>query len=157
MSIEKPIRKTVEGQEVTITEQTPISCFRCGICCARYHAPLTTEDIDSMASALGIPRSKYISKYAVKVPIKEGYLLRHTKKGCVFLAWDADGKARCTIYPSRPKACREWTPSLSKPECLEGLAKLKSEGQIMLLQELFPSHEEQKELYLSLKKSPPQS
>jgi Fe-S-cluster containining protein len=93
----------------------------------------------------------------VKVPIKEGYLLKRTKRGCIFLAWDADGKARCTIYPSRPKACREWTPSLAKPECLEGLAKLKSEGQIMLLEELFPSYEEKKELCLSLEKVPPQS
>jgi hypothetical protein len=56
------------------------------------------------------------------------------------------------MYPSRPKACREWTPSLAKPECLEGLAELKSEGQIMLLEGLFPSYVEKKELYLSLKK-----
>jgi hypothetical protein len=58
------------------------------------------------------------------------------------------------MYPSRPKACREWTPSLSKPECLEGLAKLKSEAQMMLLEELFPSYEEKKKLYLALKKVP---
>jgi len=157
MSTEKAIIKTLGGKEITITEQTPPPCFRCGICCASYQAPLTPEDIDNIASALRISRSKCISKYALKVPIKEGYLLKHTKKGCVFLAWDADGKARCTIYASRPKACREWAPSLSKPECLEGLAKLKSEGQIMLLNKLFPSHEEKKELYLSLEKVPPQS
>jgi Fe-S-cluster containining protein len=157
MSVEKAIIKTLEGKEITVTEQTPIPCFRCGICCTCYQPPLTAEDVDNIASALGISRSKCISKYAHKAPIKEGYLLKHTKKGCAFLAWDADGKACCTIYPSRPKACREWTPSLSKPECLEGLAKLKSERQIMLLEELFPSSEEQKELYLSLKKVSPQS
>jgi len=157
MSTEKAIIKTIEGKEITVPEQTPIPCFRCGICCTRYQPPLTAEDIDNIASALGISRSKCISKYAVKVPIKEGYLLKHTEKGCVFLAWDEDGKARCTIHPSRPKACREWTPSLSKPECREGLAKLKSEGQIMLLKELFPSSEQQKELYLSLEKVSPQS
>ena len=156
MSTEKAIIKTSEGKEITITEQTPIPCFRCGICCTCYRAPLTPEDIDNIASALGISRSKCISRYAVKVPIKEGYLLKHTKKGCIFLAWDADGKARCTIHPSRPKACREWTPSLSKPECREGLAKFKSQGQIMLLEEIFPSHDERKELYLSLEKVPPQ-
>jgi len=152
MSIEKAIIKTSEGKEITITAQTPIPCFRCGICCTCYQAPLTPEDIDNIASALGITRSKCISRYAVKVPIKEGYLLKHTKKGCIFLAWDADGKASCTIYPSRPKACREWTPSLSKPECLEGLAKLKSEGQIMLLEELFSSPKDQQEFYLPLEK-----
>ena len=157
MSIEKAIIKTIEGKEITLTAQTPIPCFRCGICCTCYQPPLASEDIDNIASALGISRSKCISKYAVKVPIKEGYLLKQTKKGCAFLAWDADGKARCIIYSSRPKACREWTPSLAKPECLEGLAKLKSEGQIMLLDEPFTSHEEQKELYLPLEKVPPQS
>jgi len=155
--METAIIKTVEGQEVTITEQTPIPCFRCGICCTCYQPPLTDEDIDNIASALGISRSKCISGYARRVPIKEGYLLKRTKKGCVFLTRDADGKARCTIYSSRPKACREWTPSLSKPECLKGLARLKSEGQVMLLKELFPSYEEQKELYLSPERVSPQS
>jgi Fe-S-cluster containining protein len=155
MSIEKAIIKTLEGKEITITEQTPIPCFRCGICCTCYHSPLTSEDIEDIASALGISRSKCISKYAVKVPIKEGYLLKHTKNGCVFLAWDADGKASCTIYPSRPKACRAWTPSLAKPECLEGLAKLKSQGQIMLLEELFSSPTDQQDLYSTLKGEAP--
>jgi Fe-S-cluster containining protein len=155
MSINKAIIKTIEGKEITITEQTPIPCFRCGICCTCYQAPLTSKDIDNIASALGISSSKCISKYAVKVPIKEGHLLKHTKKGCIFLAWDADGKARCTIYPSRPKACREWTPSLAKPECLEGLAKLKSKGQIMLLEELFNSLKDKQDLYSSLEGEAP--
>ena len=153
MSVEKATIETIDGKEITVAEQTPIPCFRCGICCTCYQAPLTGEDMDNIASALGISRSKFISRYAVKVPTKEGYLLKHTKKGCIFLAWDADGKARCTIYPSRPKACREWTPSLSRPECLEGLAKLKSKGQIMLLDEPFSSQEEQKDLYSSLEKA----
>jgi len=157
MTIEKAIIKKAEGKEITITEQIPIPCFRCGICCTCYHAPLTTEEMNKIASTLGISRSKFISRYARKVPIKEGYLLKHTKKGCVFLAWDADGKARCTIHSSRPLACREWSPTLGKPECLEGLAKLKSEGQIMLLEELLLSHEEKKKIYLALEKVPPQS
>jgi len=155
MPTEKAIIKTLGGKEITITEQTPIPCFRCGICCTSYQPPLTPEDIDNIASALGISSSKCISRYALKVPIKEGYLLKRTEKGCVFLTWDADGKARCTIHPSRPKACREWTPSLSKPECLKGLAKLKSEGQIMLLEELFSSQKDKQDLYSSLEGETP--
>jgi len=154
MSTEKTIIKTPGGKEITITEQTPFPCFRCGICCTSYQAPLTREDIDNIASALRISRSKCISRYALKVPIKEGYLLKRTEKGCVFLAWDADGKARCAIYPSRPKACREWTPGLSRPECLEGLAELKSEGQIMLLEEPFSSRKDRQDLYSSPEKEP---
>jgi Fe-S-cluster containining protein len=155
MSINKAVIRTIEGKEITITEQTPIPCFRCGICCTCYHPSLTPEDIDNVASALKISRSKFISRYALKVPTKEGYLLKHIRKGCVFLAWDADGKARCTIYPSRPKACREWIPSLAKPECLEGLAKLKPRGQIMLLEELFGSQGDKQDLYSSPKGETP--
>ena len=153
MSIEKAIIKTIEGKEIAVAEQVPIPCFRCGVCCTCYTPPLTSGDIDNIASALGMSRKQCISKYAVKVPTKEGYLLKRTKKGCIFLAWDADGKARCTIHPWRPQACREWTPSLAKPECLEGLAKLKSKGQLMLLEELFPSQDQQEELYRSLQKT----
>ena len=155
MSTEKAMIKPLDGREITITEQAPIPCFRCGICCTCYQAPLTPEDIDNIASALGISSSKCISRYALKVPIKEGYLLKRTETGCLFLAWDADGKARCTIYPSRPRACREWTPTLSKPECLEGLAKLKSGGQIMLLEELFSSQEDRQNLHPSLQGEAP--
>jgi Fe-S-cluster containining protein len=157
ISTNKATIKTLGGKEITVTEQTPIPCFRCGICCTCYQAPLTLEAIDNIASALGISRSKCISRYALKVPIKEGYLLKHTKKGCIFLAWDADGKARCTIHPFRPKACREWTPSLTKPECLQGLVKLKSEGQILLLEELFSSQKDRQDLYSSLEKALPRS
>jgi len=155
MPTEKAIIKTLGGKEIAVTEQNPIPCFRCGICCTCYQAPITLEDIDNIASALGISRSKCISKYAMKVPIKEGYLLKHTKKGCVFLAWDADGKARCRIHRSRPKACREWTPSLARPECLEGLAKLKSRGQIILLEELLSSQKDRQDLYSSLEGEAP--
>jgi len=137
----KAILKTSEGKEITIAEQAPIPCLRCGICCTRYQPTLAPEDMDNIASALEISRAKCISRYAVKVPTKEGYLLKRTEKGCVF--------------PSRPKVCREWTPNLSRPECLEGLAKLKSRGQIMLLDELFSSQKDRQDLYLSLEGETP--
>jgi len=151
----KAILKTSEGKEITIAEQAPIPCLRCGICCTRYQPTLAPEDMDNIASALEISRAKCISRYAVKVPTKEGYLLKRTEKGCVFLAWDEDGRATCTIHPSRPKVCREWTPNLSRPECLEGLAKLKSRGQIMLLDELFSSQKDRQDLNSSPEGEPP--
>ncbi len=153
MWVEKAVIKTIAGEEITVAEQIPIPCFRCGVCCTSYHPPVTLEEIDNIASGLGISRRRCISKYTVKVPTKEGYLLKHTEKGCAFLTWDIDGKACCAIHPWRPKACREWTPSLSKPECLEGLTRLKSRGQIMLPGDLFPSCDEQEELYRAVHKS----
>ncbi|MBE0430661.1 MAG: YkgJ family cysteine cluster protein [Dehalococcoidia bacterium] len=157
MSTEKSVIKTMEGQEFTVSEQAPIPCLRCGTCCNRYQPPLGSKDIESIASALGISNSECVSRYALKAPIKEGYLLKRTDKGCIFLAFDADGRARCAVHPSQPQACRDWTPSLSKPECREGLARVKSRGHIVLPEELFRSEEERAKLLLSLEEAPPQT
>ena len=153
VSVQKATIRTLEGEELSVTEQIPIPCFRCGVCCTCYIPPVSSQEIDRIALALGISRSKCLSKYVVEAPVKEGYLLKRTKKGCIFLAWDADGKARCIIHPWRPEACREWTASLGKPECREGLSRLRSKGQILLLEELFPSQEHQKELSRSLEEA----
>ena len=151
MALDEGVTKTIDGTEDVMAEEIPIPCFRCGICCTLYRPPLYPEEIESIASALGIPGTEFISRYTEAVLTKEGYCLKRTERGCIFLTWDEDGKACCTIYPFRPKVCREWTPSLSKPECLEGLAKLKSKGQIMLLDELFSSRDK-KSFCSSLKK-----
>lgn len=151
---EKSVIRTLEGDEVTAAEQAPIPCFRCGLCCIRYQPPLSPRDVRSIASALGTSRAECLSRYALKVPIREGYLLKRTGEGCVFLAWDADEKARCTVHPARPRACREWTPSLARPECREGVAGLKAKGQIMRPEELFSSDQQREQLYRSLTETP---
>ncbi|TET43608.1 MAG: YkgJ family cysteine cluster protein [Dehalococcoidia bacterium] len=155
MSPSKCIIKTIDGREQVIAESMAEErtgpCFRCGFCCTLYRPPLHPEDIENIASTLRISTAEFISRYAERVATQESYLLQGTERGCVFLTWGENGKASCTIYPFRPKACREWTPSLSKPECLEGLAKTKSKGQIMLLDELLGSKEDKERLSLSLK------
>jgi Fe-S-cluster containining protein len=152
MSLNSGVIKTMDGREHVMTAETPIPCFRCGLCCILYQPPLHPEDIETIASALRMSTVEFISRYVERVPTREGYLLRGTERGCIFLTWDEKGKACCTIYPFRPKVCREWTPTLSKPECLEGLAKLKSRGQIILLDELFSSKEDKAELSSALTK-----
>jgi hypothetical protein len=133
-------------------DDTPMPCFRCGICCTCYQAPLDARDIESIASTLGISDAEFISRYALKVPTREGYLLRKHDDGCVFLAWEGE-RARCVIHRSRPQACRVWQPGLSQPACLEGLARLKTKGQLTQLDELLGSDEERREFYLSLEKA----
>lgn len=155
MSLERAVVKTVEGKETTLAGPIPIPCFRCGVCCTCYQPPLVPEDIERIAAALGISSPECVSSYALKVPTKEGYLLRKTTSGCVFLAFDENERARCTIYPSRPQACREWQPSLSQPACIEGLAGLKSNEQLIQLNELFRSEDERREFCLSLELLPP--
>jgi len=54
MPIEKAFIKTSEGKEIAVTEQTPIPCFRCGICCTFYQAPLTPEDLPAKTYKEGL-------------------------------------------------------------------------------------------------------
>jgi len=144
---------TGDGCDGHPVDDTPMPCFRCGICCTCYQAPLDARDIENIASVLGVSEPEFISRYTLKAPIKEGYLLRRDDGGCVFLARDEGETARCVVYPSRPQACRVWQPGLSQPACLEGLARLKTKGQLTQLDELFGSDEERRQFYLSLEKA----
>jgi len=143
--------RTLDGREHPINRvDSPIECFRCGICCMRHQPRLTAEEVAIMAEQLGLSTDDFLSKYVVITIV--GYLLRQTKKGCVFLIWEEEeGRATCSIHPSRPEACRNWVPSLSRPECREGLARLKTKNQIMLASEPYPSQEAINRLYASLK------
>lgn len=133
--------KTIDGQTIRLGQVwSPIECFRCGICCIRYQPKLTVKEVETLAEHLSLPIRVFFSRYVQKTPI--GYLLRRRKTGCIFLVWEEGGtRASCAIYPFRPEACRNWTPSLSRPECQEGLAKLKARNRIMLVNELYSSSE----------------
>lgn len=133
--------RTLDGHEHQVGETwPPIECFRCGICCTGYQSRVTPEETEIIAKGLGMSTEDFISRYAQLTHV--GYLLRQSEKGCVFLCWEKDGtRASCTIYPFRPKACRDWVPSLSRRECREGLTRLKTKDRIMLAEELYPSGE----------------
>ena len=133
--------RTVDGHERPVGERQPqIECFRCGICCTRYQPPLTHEESETIAKGLGISTENFLARYAQLTNV--GYLVRQLEKGCVFLTWKKEeARASCSIYPFRPEACRNWAASLSRSECREGLAKLKAEGKILLIKELYPSPE----------------
>jgi len=104
---------------------SPMECFRCGICCVEHQAILTDEDIQRLAENLKMSRDEFVSS-CVQATLA-GYLLRHTRDGCIFLEWD-DGKTRasCAVYPFRPECCSAWVPSFSRKECREGLYRLKA-------------------------------
>jgi len=100
-----------------------IDCFRCGICCTRYQPKLTPQEIRRIAKSLSLSTEDFLAQYVQITTI--GYLLKQSAKGCIFLKWE-EGKTSCEIYHIRPKACRDWTASLSQPECRQGLARLKT-------------------------------
>ena len=117
--------------------QPPNECFRCGICCTRYQPRLSPEEVKTIAETLGLSIEDFLYRYAQST--KVGYLLRQSENGCVFVSWEEDNaRASCSIYPFRPESCRNWVPSLSRPECREGLTRLKAKGKIMFPEELYP-------------------
>ncbi len=131
--------RTIDGQEHPVGDSLPpIECFRCGVCCVRYQPPLLPEEIETIAAGLGMPAKDFLDKYAQLTYV--GYLLSRSEGRCVFLVYEEGGdKASCRIHSFRPKACRNWVPSLSRRECQEGLTRLKTKSKIMLANELYSS------------------
>jgi Fe-S-cluster containining protein len=142
------ILKTLDGSEHRFRlnkAPLPIECFRCGICCTCYQPLLKNEEIETIARRLGLSAGAFLTRYAQSTVI--GYLLRQTEEGCVFLRWEGGTRANCSIHPFRPRVCRNWAPSLSRRECLEGLGRLKARGKILLAEELYSSREAIEQFY----------
>ncbi len=114
--------RTVDGEEHPIGgAETPLECFRCGICCTRYQPPLLPEEVESIAAGLGMSATDFLSRYGQLTNV--GYLLRQEQDHCVFLVREDEARYSCSIYPHRPIACRNWPASLSRRECRDGLAR----------------------------------
>jgi len=120
-----------------------IECFRCGVCCARYRPKVTLKEIKRIARKLGMSTDAFSSAYVRAVPTKEAYILQNSADTCPFLRWDERGaEATCSIHAFRPAACRNWVPTLSRPECREGLAKLKAGSELLLPHDMYESGKE---------------
>ncbi len=107
------------GGEITIP------CFRCGVCCTRYQPPVSLTEARTIAAALGLSLDDFLDRYIDDSwPGSEYYLLDAHDEACVFLERSKGSKvASCRIHPVRPRACREWAPSLSRKECQQGLTR----------------------------------
>jgi len=144
-----------DGTEHRIGDSlTEIECFRCGICCIRYRPKVTLKEMKRIARKLGMSIDAFMSAYVRAVPTKEAYILQSSADTCPFLRWDEkDVKAACSIHALRPKACRNWVPSLSRPECREGLAKLKADGELLLPEDMYKSGKDIEKLSATLSDS----
>jgi Fe-S-cluster containining protein len=131
-----------------------IECFRCGICCARYRPKVTLKEIKRIARKLGMSIDAFSSTYVRAVPTKEAHILQNSADNCPFLRWYEEGaKAACSIHAFRPEACRNWAPALSRPECREGLAKLKSGGGLLLPHDMYKSGKDIEKLSAAMRNS----
>jgi len=81
------------------------SCQQCGKCCwdqGDYtEVYVTHEDVDRLATHLGLYPSEFTKKYVVK---SDGYdVLKSCEGACILLADN-----HCCAYPARPSQCRTW-------------------------------------------------
>ena len=99
--------------------------------------------MELIAQELGIHTQAFVSKYVRAIPQKGARVLQNEEDDCPFLSWDKDtNTGTCTIYAFRPQACRNWLASLSRPECREGLCKLKTADRDLLLDGLYSLRDE---------------
>jgi hypothetical protein len=95
----KDLDKTIQGfHKDTFNE---IDCLKCANCCKTTSPAIYENDIDKMAKYLKIKPGIFIEKY-LTIDTDNVYMFKNTP--CPFLGVDN----YCSIYESRPKACREY-------------------------------------------------
>ncbi len=131
----KQLAVAIDGREIlhdvnsTIKTGEPkelsIPCFRCGVCCTKYQVRLSLVEARQIADELGFDWDEWLDRYVdQRWPGTNSFLLRHCNGACVFLERiEARNVSRCLIHSFKPSACREWTPSLYRRDCKEGLAQ----------------------------------
>lgn len=130
-----------------------IPCLRCGVCCTRWQPQLELEEVGHIARHLGLSTEDFKRAYLVERAERFGLLLLVQEQGhCIFLRYRGN-EAECAINAFKPIACQKWTPSLSRPECQEGLKKYKTSGLLILPGEIYASQEDLTTFYRSLEAS----
>ena len=100
-------------------------CFRCGVCCIKFQAPLNPDEVQRVAAFLGIQADEFIRRFTDPRWQGKEKLLLHTNGACSFLNRDTSGKiSDCLIHQVRPAACRDWVAGPDKRECREGLSQI---------------------------------
>jgi len=99
-------KKKIESADLQIHDlhdriSAKINCLNCGNCCRTLGPRITDKDVERIAKTLRIKQTELIDKY-LKVD-EDGDLVFKTMP-CPFLGDDN----YCSIYESRPKACREY-------------------------------------------------
>lgn len=78
-----------------------IDCLTCGNCCKTTSPIFYQKDIERASHAMRLKPGNFIEKY-LRVDEENDYVLQEAP--CPFL----DGENYCTIYESRPNACKEY-------------------------------------------------
>jgi Fe-S-cluster containining protein len=78
-----------------------INCLDCANCCKTTSPIFYQTDIERVSRAVGMKPGAFIEKY-LRIDEDKDYVLKSAP--CPFL----DSDNYCTVYDSRPKACREY-------------------------------------------------
>lgn len=78
-----------------------VDCLLCANCCKTTSPIFYQNDIERVAKALRMKPGDFIEKY-LRIDEDKDYVLKSSP--CPFL----DGDNYCSVYESRPKACREY-------------------------------------------------
>lgn len=99
-------KKKIESADLQIHDlhdriSSKINCLDCGNCCRTLGPRITDKDVERISKTLRIKQSELIEKY---LRVDEDRDLVFKTMPCPFLGDDN----YCSIYESRPKACREY-------------------------------------------------
>ena len=86
-------------------------CRQCGRCCAgpeEGYVWIDRGEIKALARFLKMRVTGLRDRYLRRVSRRYSLVEDPRTKDCVFLAYDTQGRSRCTIYPVRPRQCRTW-------------------------------------------------
>jgi len=102
-----------------------VPCLRCGVCCTRYPVRLDLSEARCICDGLGLSWYTFLGDYIEpRWTGTDSFLLRQQDGVCVFLKHTNEPhRTVCLIHAWKPSACREWTPSLYRRECQEGLLR----------------------------------
>jgi Fe-S-cluster containining protein len=84
-----------------------IDCLKCANCCSSISPAMYDKDIDKIAKALKIKPSRVVEAYLFQ-DVENDWVFRQTP--CPFLG----NENLCSIYESRPLACKEY-PHTNRP------------------------------------------
>jgi Fe-S-cluster containining protein len=103
-----------------MSDNIPIKCRRCGICClADINAFITKDDLKRWEKE-GREDILHLLQHEHAVWAGDHFVSSYDGRyihGCIFLTWE-DHQYSCTIYGTRPKTCRDYMPG-SSAICLQ--------------------------------------
>jgi Fe-S-cluster containining protein len=110
-----------------------LPCFRCGECCRRWQPLIQRDELEALAAFLGVTPDGFVQRYTRPYPLDDRrWMVAAGPHGCIFHRYE-DGLSVCSVYPARPRICREWPARLDQRECREGLDRLGVERALAVL------------------------